>query len=291
MQTEQINSLSLIKISGDDATSFLQGQLTNDISLLSNNWQFAGYCNPKGRLLALLQIWCHGDAYYALLANDLVESTMQRLRMYVMRSKVTIKHVKAATLHGVFSHPQLQALDNQLAKVVAADSETENLTVTHGDTTALIINTRYLLIKQNGNSVGDAENQWQTMNVSEGLPYVGAASTELFIPQMLNLDVLKGISFKKGCYTGQEIVARMHYLGKLKQRMFVCDATDNTAQIGDKIFIDPSNGKTVGTVVNVASNRQQLLAVLRLENKDDCLYLDDGGEVTVASTQPYALES
>jgi len=295
MHTENITQLGLLKISGQDACQFLQGQLTNDVTLLGKNWQFSGYCNPKGRLIALLILWQQGDDFYALLHQSLLESVQKRLAMYVMRSKVTISEVQEPSLLGIHSEAELKSLTSDSAL------DYENiLSNGHGEITlsndiaCLRINNRFLLVgdktlKESRTNADPENTTWQQADIAEGLPQVTDGSTELFIPQMLNLDLLNGINFKKGCYTGQEIVARMHYLGKLKQRMFVCDYKTNNNQEfqpGDKIYAGQEQSKTAGTMVSIDPHNQRLLAVLRLDQIESDLFLDSDTKITVDTEQP-----
>jgi folate-binding protein YgfZ len=141
--------------------------------------------------------------------------------------------------------------------------------------------------------------EWIMHNIEDGLPEITDKTTELFVPQMVNLDLLDGINFKKGCYTGQEIVARMHYLGKLKQRMFVCSLSnlntgpDSCCEAGAKVMSDDKN---VGHIVSSEGNLA--LAVLRTEfvnqknTVDITVETADGKKIglSINDTQPYSLE-
>ncbi|MFT4629367.1 MAG: folate-binding protein YgfZ [Arenicella sp.] len=313
MNTVPISHLSLIKISGPDAQTFLQGQLTNDVAKLSNSWQYAGYCNPKGRLLALLQIWRQEENFYALISSDLVEATSKRLRMYVMRSKVSIEELADCKLIGLLQHsslaPTLARLN--LPPEDAACEQSELGEYRHGDliqnqkACVLIINKRALIVHKAGTEDStepslETNSRWLQADISEGVPQVCAATVEQFIPQMLNLDILGGVSFKKGCYTGQEIVARMHYLGKLKQRMFSCDISNNIGimadindvalpEAGDKVYSDSALEKAIGTLVSVDLSSRQVLAVLRLNSLEDCLRLNANYQLNLTAQQAYSI--
>ena len=281
MPLEIIDNMTLFKISGADAQSFLQGQLTNDINNTTDNWQFSGYCNPKGRLLALLQMWHYQDEFYALIDSSIVESAIKRLQMYVLRSDVTFEILHQAKLYACFSKQDLEGL---------RDMEMGDFMAVNNAQFALGYGSRSLLVDLTDKLSGEKGNRWLNENIQEGLPALDTNTVELFIPQMLNLDVLNGISFKKGCYTGQEIVARMHYLGKLKQRMYLCDCGPNTASntqlhAGDRIL---ANGNTVGTVVSAGAT--SLLAVLRVDAVAlPSLTTESAEPIHVSHKQPYAL--
>lgn len=296
LNTSQNNPpLSLIKFTGDDASTFLQGQLTNDINALKDTWQYSGYCSPKGRLLALLQLWKHDDELYGLLPSSLVESTIKRLRMYVMRSKVTIEVVESTSISSNISSTE--------PRYKYQSSNTEHILSFGGRD--LIISTTAADSDDQNNAVSD---DWLSSNILDGLPEISDKTAELFVPQMVNLDLLNGINFKKGCYTGQEIVARMHYLGKLKQRMFVCrviappstldenagaQVLNTNLLIGAKVMLAD---KSVGHIVS--SDGKLALAVLRTEfaqqkEGEPMIIANSTGKtigLRVNDTQPYSLE-
>ncbi len=284
MSISKLNHLCLVKISGDDATSFLQGQLTNDIDKLTNSWHYSGYCNPKGRLLAIFQLWKDGDAFYALVDKSVVEQTIRRLKMYVLRSKVSIEELAEANCYGSFEqqdHPMLSSIETA---EVAIDTDEGITVLSLGSRFVIISPENELAIPADG---PDTSEQWLQQDILEGLPRVTTQSVELFIPQMLNLDILNGISFKKGCYTGQEIVARMHYLGKLKQRQYLCEFTnsEHKALIGEKVFIADHPTKSAGTIANALDNYQQALVVLRTEFIDNTEFRTERGESLKLSTK------
>jgi len=269
-----INNISILKFSGVDSIRFLQGQLSNDVEALGTNWQFTGYCSPKGRLLALLQLWTHEGDTYATVNKSVVEATARRLRMYVMRSKVVIEELNEASCVGLVN-----------PKTASPRFSTEINDSVH----TLNFGDRELLIDLSGALQGRDTLDWETATINAGEPTIDANNVELFVPQMVNLDLLDGINFKKGCYTGQEIVARMHYLGKLKQRMFVCDIDERSnKQImsGEKILAD---GKNAGNIVAVSNANKVALAVIRRELSDQQLNCETGARLTVAPEQPYII--
>ena len=290
MKFGTLNSYSLVKFTGSDAATFLQGQLTNDINLLDTQWQFTGYCNPKGRLLALFQLWKSGsNEFHALLSKDLTDSILKRLRMFVMRSDVEITEINI----GISGFDSLQTLTDQHPNL-AKDSNLE----THNSVSSnanggfvLHIASRYIMISEQTNDHQSYDSQWTSSNITDGLPDIKSTSSELFIPQMVNLDLINGISFKKGCYTGQEIVARMHYLGNLKQRMFTCttDSKIDKIALGEKIYNNLNERKTVGNIVSATENNNTVLAVLRLDNSNSDLYLDGGQKIRAIDLQPYPI--
>lgn len=290
MPIELLKNLNLIKIAGDDAFTFLQGQLTNDLTQLNDElvWQYSGYCNPKGRLLALLYIWQDDEGYYAILESELREAICKRLQMYVMRSKVTLEHIESAKIYGGRSSAEL--LEAKLITGSHSAQQSGGLTALQ-DGWLLSFDQRILYVEsQNARTEIDEldsvepEDSWLNADINDGIPKVIASTTEQFIPQMVNFDQLGGINFKKGCYTGQEIVARMHYLGNLKQRMFYCDiavVTEENSRAGDKVFAGATEQKTVGNIVSISADSRCALIVLRLDAIDKALLTADGNSITV----------
>jgi len=267
-----VNSLSVLKFSGADTISFLQGQLTNDVNALGAEWQFSGYCNPKGRLLALFHLWRYNDDVYATVDSSLIEATAKRLRMYVMRSKVVIEELHQASC--------LYLIDPK--------NQTDRFSMeVDGDKHTLEFGGRSLLIDLSGSTGGASDDvsasNWKLACISAGEPTINSLTVELFVPQMVNLDLLDGINFKKGCYSGQEIVARMHYLGKLKQRMYMCEI-DGDAQPGEKISMRDKNAGNIVAVSGAAA-----LAVIRREHLSEQLSTESGAQLSTLSQQPYSI--
>lgn len=300
----QLTSLALIKISGEDAANFLQGQLTNDVHLAVNGWQYSGYCSPKGRLTALLRLWQHDDTVWAVIDSETMEAAVNRLRMYVMRSKVTIEHVAAARIDAVFLGDP-----NELLKETSDQAFTMNHLSIINDKFVLGFGARALIVEirdpskvpietqtdTEPNKASEADQRWLANDISAGFPSLNSATTELFVPQMVNLDLLGGINFKKGCYTGQEIVARLHYLGKLKQRMIVCELDQTGTSVSAACKLVNQAGKTVGNALTdsaIYNGKSVFLAVMRLENRHDRISTaKDNWSVSVSLTQPYQLDS
>lgn len=283
-----LTHLKVVRITGADAELFLQGQLTNDVSQLNASWQWSGYCNPKGRLLASLQLWRDDDVFFMLLDATITEATVKRLRMYVMRSNVQLEVMPHVVCIGELTSIEPISRRHSLQKVSP-------------DCTVLGLGERCIRVKFNAveQTDGTEPTEWLIRDIEQGLPRVNSLTVEQFIPQMLNFDALSGISFKKGCYTGQEIVARMHYLGKLKQRMFVCALSNRSQSVlaGGKI-VDRANGRSVGNIVNALDKSNACLAVLRLDaltetpanNPFDVHGANDTviATLTVNASQPYS---
>lgn len=281
-----LSHLGLLELDGADAFTFLQGQVTNDIKQLTgNNAHYTGYCNPKGRMLALFLAFSHHGHLHLQMPKELVESIAKRLRMYVMRSKVVITDVSESIIKmGLSGNDAAGLLNTLFAAVPKQDYELVN-----SDKGALIklpgaipryeifttpteARTIWDTLKQHAKPVGAAS--WEWLEINAGIPDVTLKTQEEFVPQMLNLDALNAINYKKGCYTGQEIVARTHYLGKVKRRTQLAHIdTAAVPAVGDDIT-DGSN-QAIGKVVRSAqaiNGGFDVLAESRLENIEEGIY-------------------
>jgi folate-binding protein YgfZ len=276
-----LSHLSLLEISGDDAVTFLQGQVTNDVRLLNdNNAHYTGYCSPKGRLLALFFAFSHNQKLHLELNQKLLEPIAKRLKMYVMRAKVTINDVSDTTvrlgLSGNNIADLLAPFFTTIPKLAYESASTENGTIICMPNASM---PRYQIVcnieqaksiwqalKKDCKSVGKA--CWEWLEIQAGIPDVYLNTQEEFVPQMLNLDALNAINYKKGCYTGQEIVARTHYLGKVKRRTQLAHiASDSCPAIGDDVA--DVNQQAIGKIVRCAPAVDAGFVVLvecRLEN-------------------------
>lgn len=228
---------AIYEVTGADATAFLQGQFCNDIAQLSSTQaQITGYCTPKGRLLALPTILGFDSGYRMLVPADVAPAFIKRLSMFVMRSDVVIRQMDNWVATGIVASPDgetglagtvLGALPVGVLSV--ASTEKTQLIRWHDDNSGERPRARYLRLASVSDQLqmwqlaSDAPkrsgNVWRLADISAGVPGVTQGVVEAFVPQMVNLQLINGLSFTKGCYPGQEIVARMQYLGKLKRHM------------------------------------------------------------------------
>jgi tRNA-modifying protein YgfZ len=305
-----LSHLGLLEISGMDAVNFLQGQVTNDVKLLvGTNAHYSAYCNPKGRMLALFLAFAHYDHIHLQLNRELLEPIMKRLKMYVMRSKVEIKDVSDSIIKfGIDGLEAAPILAASLAKIPTQDYEL----VTLDNATILklpsINGARFEIFTDTANApiiwqalkatckVVDKAH-WNWLEIQAGIPDIELKTQEQFVPQMLNLDILNGINFKKGCYTGQEIVARTHYLGAVKRRTYLGSLQSASApQAGDKILDNTQNeagGNEVGQIVRVAQNLESgfdVLVEMRIDAQAAGNVTCNGVPITF-KTPPYALDA
>ena len=268
-----ITHLTLLKVTGGDAAQFLQGQLTCNINdLTGTNSFFAAFCSAKGRVISTLLIFKQDDSYLVILPNELVNKVTKKLQMYIMRSDVQITNISHDyCLIGLTTEDAnlLPSLPN--TQFAVSQSAIKLPSNTH----------RYLMFY----TQEDACTQWDTLinnhqatpvnsdnalyqDISSGLPWLTQASSEEHIPQMLNIDKLGGISFNKGCYTGQEIVARTHYLGKAKRQLFIAECLGSIE--ADSQIINSDNEQTVGKIISFQSigETTRMLVVMPNEGVD-----------------------
>lgn len=277
--------LGVIAVHGTDAASFLQSQLSNDIrSLDEHASQLSAFCTPKGRMLGLMRIFRCNDIYYLRLPADTLEAVLQRLRLFVMRAQVTLEDVSENFLRIGVSGTDAP---EQVHAATGACPETVNAVAQRGDFTVMRVPGPQPRFEIFAASLQAARQCWDTLNVRAapagepvwrlleilaGLPAVFAATRERFVPQMANLQLVDGVSFKKGCYPGQEIVARMQYLGTLKRRMYAGRiALDGQVLPGAELFSGHDDSQPVGQIVDAQPHPdggQQALAVLQIRSAE-----------------------
>lgn len=256
----------LIEVYGDDARAFLQSQTTNNVNDVSpTRSQLGAYCNPKGRVYATFRIFQRGETFYLSLPRDTLEATLKRLRMYVLRSKVTLADAEGALVRLGLSGPRAV---NELQQALGVVPEAIDAVAQSGDCTVIRIAgphprfeiyggldaMRKVWDRLNVRCAPVGREAWQLLDILAGLPVVYAANQEAFVPQMLNLQRVNGISFTKGCYPGQEIVARTQYLGQLKRRMYrVSFNVTESPATGSELFSPAdTTGQPVGRIVAAA---------------------------------------
>jgi hypothetical protein len=304
-----LSYLGVIAVYGNDAESFLLSQLSNDIrQVTDSNSQLNAYCTPKGRMLGLMRVFKLGETWYLRLPEDTLEAVIQRLRMYVMRADVTLEDVSDNFVRIGISGEQAA---DELATIVKNVPAEPDLVTHAGDIILLRVpgvrprfeayasaheTARELWDSLNVRGAPVGESAWRLLEIMAGLPAVYAATTELFVPQMANLQLVNGVNFKKGCYPGQEIVARMQYLGTLKRRMYLGRIdTDRQPSPGDSLFTRADSEQAIGRVVDAQPHPdggQAVLAVLQIKVAEagDMHLGSSDGPAMVLEDLPYAFE-
>ncbi|MFO7190605.1 MAG: folate-binding protein YgfZ [Pseudomonadota bacterium] len=269
-----LSQFGVLRFSGADAGFFLHGQFSCDVkALVADKTTPGGYCTAQGRLLANFLLWRDADAFHILLARDILPAIYRRLQLYVLRAKVKIEDVSDHyAICGVAGPRAAEAL--RQAGLAPADTpygcvtdETAVcLALPGGRHLALIRTARFeqcwTALTQILKPVG--QPCWAWLDVVNGLPWITAATQDQFVPQMVNLEALGGVSFQKGCYPGQEVVARTQYRATTRRRMYRAHV-DAEARAGMALYADTLGEQSCGTVVNTAPAPEggtELLAVL-----------------------------
>lgn len=276
-----LTQLALLRVDGADRESFLQGQLSNDIRAVDElHAQLSAYCNPKGRMFAVFLIFRRDDALYLQLPAVLADSVAKRLRMFVLRAKVKLEPADANLLRIGVSGPNAADLVHRAVGLAPADSFDS---ITANDITVIRLpgpHPRFELFapatsmptlwtQLANTAVPVGSGPWAWLDIEAGLPTILPPTGEEFVPQMANLELVGGVSFTKGCYPGQEIVARMHYLGRLKQRMHRGHVESRTTpRPGDKLYVREFGEQSAGMIVDAQPSPDggyDLLAVVQQE--------------------------
>ena len=270
----QLTDWGLIRASGDEAAKFLHGQLTQDIEhLAAGSAVLAGYCSPKGRLLASFVVWRPApDEVLLACSADVLAPVLKRLQMFVMRARCKLSDASAELpLWGLAgSHAAAVGLADMTVGTHAVSDGVHRVrladAVVDGQTIA-----RWLLAGQDAdqtlpNVPALDPSHWLALEAASGVARVTAATSEQFVPQMVNLELVGGVNFQKGCFPGQEVVARSQYRGSIKRRAQVLHGTA-AMQAGLEIFSSADPDQPAGMVVlggSFAPDRFLALAELKL---------------------------
>lgn len=267
--------LGAIDVAGSDAATFLHAQLSNDVTSQTDaQSRLTGYCTPKGRLIAtMLQLRLAESTphFRLLLDRALTPQVAKRLSMYVLRAKAKVVDSSgeralfgltlAADLSAPFTPPK------EVDAVVSVDGATITRVRDAGRLERYLIDAPLehepqWSVRLSQFAQRASESWWRLCEIRAGVPHVGANTTERFVPQMINFELLDGVNFRKGCYPGQEVVARSQYLGKLKRRMFFATLNGAPCPKEGADVLASVSGDPVGTIVNAQatlSGRTELL--------------------------------
>ena len=292
----------ILAVRGSDAGKFLQGQLTCNLDYLSQEQSSLGArCMVKGRMQSSFRIVPEGNGLLLAMARELLEPQLADLKKYAVFSKATLADESAAWARFGLAHgaAALQALGLQPNAEAGATARHDGLiaiSVSPGRTELWVPAEQAAAVSATLAAAlpEGSLNDWLLGQIRAGIGQVMAQTRELFIPQMINLQAVGGVSFKKGCYTGQEIVARMQYLGKLKRRQYRLALDQSEVPTPGVEIFSPTHGSSVGEVVIAASTGEscELLAVLSADSvADDNLHLGslEGPRLTLLSL-PYELD-
>ena len=298
-----LSQLGVLAFSGEDAADFLQSQFTNDVrGLRQDAAQWNGYCSAKGRLLGNFLVWRDGADYCLQMAGDISAGLLKRLGMFILRAKVKGREAGDERVRLVVAGPQApDAVTEAMGAIPAQAMRTlggnQGLAVRLGEDKFVLAlypdhaPAVWQTLKSHARPVGSAV--WDWLRLSHGIPMIVAATQDQFVPQMVNWEILGGVNFQKGCYPGQEIVARSQYLGKLKRRMLLAHVDGGSPAPGDALYSDDLPGQASGTVANAAhapGGGYDLLAVLQTESASHPVHWKTpDGPILSFRGLPYAL--
>lgn len=299
----------LIRVSGEDAQSFLQGQFTNDTrEVTESHSQLSAYCSPKGRMLANFRIFLHQGDYFLQMPRDTHETVLKRLPMFVLMSKAKVTDASDEVICIGLAGDCAGSL---LQQKLSAIPDVPGAVVQHGEITLIrvpgeparfeICGTVDAVTALWGELAKEAQpanrDYWSLLDIRAGIPTIYRQTADAFVPQMTNMQQIDGVSFTKGCYTGQEVVARMKYLGKLKRRMYLASVDSATRpRPGDELFAPGSDSaQGAGKVVDASPSPNggyELLVVAEIKSfEEHSLHLqDDSGPKLIPCTLPYGFE-
>lgn len=283
-----LSQFGTLRVSGEEAQPFLQNLLSNDIREVSlARAQLSSLNSPKGRMLSTMLIWREGNDYLLQLPRVLCEPIRKQLSIYVLRAKVKISdasdEIISLGLSGPAAREILSKRFGELPQLPLGCIGIEQGGVMKINDTRLQINTTaqhatmlWQTLSQRAQPVGSG--CWDWLNIRSGIPVILPQTQEQFVAQMVNFDLIGGVNFKKGCYPGQEIVARMQYLGKLKRRMYLAhidtpahlDSSD-VPQAGDELFSADMEGQASGMTVNAApapGGGYDVLAAVQISSRE-----------------------
>ena len=274
-----------LKISGDDAGKFLQGQFSNDINLLEKDIsQYSSYSTNQGKVIAILRILKDKDSYLILINKEISDYFIQKLSMYILMSKVTIEMTNEYHIIGICGQMSKELLSSYNAKNSSDIKEDDSYQIL--DNNSEYFSSSTLIYKDEAKEIDEIKKlltkDQLAFNVNKLSDYynrilrVTMETKEQYIPQVLNLEKLNGINYKKGCYTGQEIVARTHYLGKIKKQIFLINHNSKLINISNKIHDE--NNEILGEVISGNQTIQEeiiCLAVIRLDAIEKDLYINN----------------
>ncbi len=247
MKIVHLDHFTLIHVFGKEAESFLQGQFTNDLrQLVEGSSQLSGYCTPKGRLLATFWVLKQNiESYFLFIPTTLQEKFQKRLQMYILRAQVKLNALTSTKCVGILD------VDNTNPFIQKWQKEGVLFPLTSYQSVALLDTLPPL--------TGE-KNDWDRCSIEQGYATVLPETQEEFVPQMLNFDLNHGVSFQKGCYPGQEIVARTRYLGKIKRRLYVLKSL-HPLKVGMSLYTSDIPDQASGMIVNIAQDGTTYLAL------------------------------
>jgi folate-binding protein YgfZ len=276
-----LGHLGVLQFSGEDAEAFLQGQLSCDVAAVGlRSSAYGAYCSPQGRMLANFLLWREEAGFTMVLSRDIASSVQKHISKFVLRAKLKVSDASdTIVMAGAAGSKADQALSDVFPDLPKQPNEVSRQPDT--GTVIKLKDGRYLLVLTPSSAaalrqrlasvlVPVGAHAWRWLDIRNGVPVVTAATQDQLVPQMANFELLGGVSFNKGCYTGQEVVARIQHLGKLKRRMFLANVAAQ-AKAGDPLYSEDLGDQASGMVVNAEASPdggQDLLAVVQTASRE-----------------------
>ncbi len=259
-----LSHFSLIEISGYDTRDFIHNQITADLELLNQrDWLFSAWCLPNGRVICTFLLFEMNQNLYLLLPSMLSDKVIKRLSMFILRAKVSIRDVSEDfSIAGIVDDAAGEKIENlkdqSSIKILPLRNENRFILIAANDQNETLYE-KFTKGFQEG-----TRGEWSLLDIEAGIPWITFNSSEQYLPQMLNLDDTDGLSYKKGCFPGQEIIARLHYRGEVKKHLYKGTIeSETTPGIGDRICIKSSQ-TVIGEILDAepeTENRYRFLAV------------------------------
>src|SRR5699024_3428596 len=297
-----LSHLQLIEISGPDAAKFLQGQLTvNTLTLPENQYTFAAHCDAQGKVCSIFLLYRQADKFYCLLPADLIEQQLAELKKYAIFSKVDLHKLTQVSIIGLAGQESQRLLSTIIPQIANKEQ-----TVIHSDPFTLLYlpypQPRWIIIAEQQQmpdwplTVSNQITQWQALDIEAGYPLLSSLTSNQFLPQALNLQALNGVDFQKGCYIGQESIARAKYRGINKRVLnYLIGQSEQAPGIGKGLEMQLNeNWRLTGIVlaaVKMQSGEYWLQAVLNKDIAPQTLFRtpNDDQSAFILSALPYTL--
>ncbi len=298
-----LSHFGLIRFSGEETQAFLNGQLSSDVRKLETHLsQYSSYSTPKGRMLASFLLFREGNDYMVQLAAELLPAMIKRLSMYIMRTKTKASDASTERVRMGLAGPGAAAVIRQVFDCELANphsvAQSGHATILHlpGQRYEVVVASEHAVAtwqalaahaKPAGSTV------WTWTDICAGIPWIGAATQEEFVAQMANMELIGAVSFNKGCYPGQEIVARTQYLGKLKRRMYRAHIAAESVAAGQDVFSPEMQGQASGKIMLAAPSPKggyEVLVVAQIASLEHGLHLGSlEGPLLTVGELPYAV--
>jgi len=299
-----VDHLGVLQFTGEDAEAFLQGQLSCDVAAVGlRSSAYGAYCSPKGRMLANFLLWREEAGFHMALSSDIVPSVQKHISRFVLRAKVKVSDASEKIVMAGAAGPKAARAQSDVFPDLPKEPNEVSRQLDTG-TVIKLTDGRYLMALMPSSAVALRQrlanvlvpvgaHAWRWLDIRGGVPLVTAATQDQLVPQMANFELLGGVSFSKGCYTGQEVVARMQHLGKLKRRMFLANVAAQ-AVAGDPLYSEDLGNQASGIVVSAEASPESgydlLAAVQTASREGSIVHLRSiGGPVLRFLPLPYAV--